>query len=225
MMNSNPENNLFPDFQITSTPSLALEIKYQDMGYHLVAGVDEAGRGPLAGPVVAGAVILPADISEDHPLFGARDSKTMKSEKREIMYDVIVEHALSVSWAMCENHEIDKINILQASLEAMKRAVYELRPAPDICLVDGNQVLPSKVPSVSVIKGDGKCLSIAAASIIAKVTRDHIMEGIHRLYPDYGFDLHKGYPTKAHKNAIKEHGLTPFHRLTYKGVKEFVKEV
>jgi ribonuclease HII len=213
---------LFPDLKSESGPSMIIEQKYLAMGYGPVAGVDEAGRGPLAGPVVAAAVVLPGSIGKDSPLWKVRDSKRLTVKKRERLYWIVVREAEDISWAMCDPDEIDRMNILAASLEAMRRAVMALDPNPRVCLVDGNQSIPCRIPSVPVVKGDGRCLSIAAASILAKVVRDRIMEELHKKYPAYGFAFHKGYATAEHKRAIIEQGPCPVHRRTFHGVKECI---
>jgi len=214
---------LFPEFKKSPVPTDELEKKYREMGFLRVAGLDEAGRGPLAGPVVAAAVILPLRIEPESPLRKLRDSKLLSSESRELLYDVIAENAEAFAWAMCDPEEIDSMNILAASLEAMRRAARKIEPPPGICLVDGKNQIPGAIPSVAVIKGDRKCMSIAAASIIAKVTRDRIMLEMDQKYPAYGFALHKGYATSEHKQAILEMGPCPIHRRTFQGVKEHLK--
>jgi len=184
-------------------------------GYRFVAGVDEAGRGPLAGPVVSSAVILPVGFS-DH---GITDSKKLSPKKRQALFPVIMENGLAVSTGIATHGEIDEINILQASLLSMKRAVEKLLPMPDYLLIDGKFTIDSTIGQQAIVKGDQRSISIAAASIIAKVTRDSIMEELHVRYPEYGFDRHKGYPTKAHKEAIVRFGPSPVHRYSFKGVK------
>ncbi len=214
---------LFPGLEgADNCPSYRIESRYLGAGASRIAGVDEAGRGPLAGPVVAAAVILPADEDERSIFRGIRDSKLLSHESRAELYEVIASNALGVAWALREPAYIDETNILAASLDAMREAVEGLNPAADLCLVDGNQPLPSRVPSKPVVKGDRICLSIAAASIVAKVVRDRIMIEMDKLYPGYGFGTHKGYPTAAHKKAIASLGPCPAHRRTYKGVKEFI---
>ncbi|WP_080804413.1 ribonuclease HII [Desulfamplus magnetovallimortis] len=187
-------------------------------GFTLVAGVDEAGRGPLAGPVVSGAVILPYDFICP----GITDSKKLTPAKRDHYYDIIMTHALAASYAEASVEEIDTLNILQASLLSMKRAVEKLAVSPDCLLIDGKFTIDSPINQLAIIKGDSKSISIAAASIVAKVARDRIMEDAHALYPAYGFKKHKGYPTKVHKEAIEKIGPSPIHRKTFKGVKEFL---
>ncbi len=180
----------------------------------IVAGIDEAGRGALAGPVVAAAVILKSDfINTD---FGVNDSKKLSAKKRDTLYDVVFNNAISVGIGIIDNYRIDEINILQATQEAMHQAINNLTPKPDFLLIDGNYFKNNGIPYKTVIKGDSKSLSIAAASIIAKVTRDRWMiENADVNYPDYLFSKHKGYGTKKHYEAIKENGITPIHRKTF----------
>ena len=184
-------------------------------GYSIVAGIDEAGRGPLAGPVVSAAVILPDDF--DCP--DITDSKKLSEKKRESLFPFIQENALAFGIGMADHEEIDQINILQASLLSMKRAVEALAVAPDYLLIDGKFTIDTSIGQEAVIKGDSKSISIASASILAKVTRDRIMKDLGHQYPVYGFERHKGYPTKAHKQAIIDHGPCPVHRQSFRGVK------
>ena len=194
------------------------ENEARSQGFTQIAGIDEAGRGPLAGPVVSGAVILPAGF--DAP--GINDSKKLTPRKRDKLYDQIRAGAIAVGVGIVDNFQIDEINILQAALLSMAQAAGGLSPAPDFLLIDGAFTTPAKIKQKAIPKGDALSISIAAASIIAKVTRDRIMANYHDRYPEYGFNRHKGYPTKAHKEAIARHGITPIHRLTFKGVKEYV---
>jgi len=194
------------------------ENEARSQGFTQIAGIDEAGRGPLAGPVVSGAVILPAGF--DAP--GIDDSKKLTPRTRDKLYDQIRAGAIAVGVGIVDNFQIDEINILQAALLSMAQAAGELSPAPDFLLIDGTFTTPAKIKQKAIPKGDALSISIAAASIIAKVTRDRIMADFHDRYPEYGFNRHKGYPTKAHKEAIARHGVTPIHRLTFKGVKEYV---
>ncbi|MCK5695946.1 MAG: ribonuclease HII [Desulfobacula sp.] len=194
------------------------EHKAKAKGYKNIAGVDEAGRGPLAGPVVSAAVILPQDFS----CAGLNDSKKLSEKKRNAFFPVIKEQAICVAIGISSHHEIDEINILQASLLSMKRAVENLSDPPDFLLIDGKFTLDMDIDQTALIKGDSRSISIAAASIIAKVTRDAIMKELHEKYPQYNFIQHKGYPTRAHKEAILKYGLCPVHRRTFKGVKEVV---
>ncbi len=183
-------------------------------GYRRIAGVDEAGRGPLAGPVVAAAVIIPEGIN----LPGITDSKKMTQKARERAYSIIDEKALSIGIGVVSHRAIDKFNILNASLEAMKRALFFLDPPPDYVLVDGIHEVPVKIPQKCIKKGDLLSQSISAASIIAKVYRDRIMCSHHCFFPEYGFDKHKGYGTKLHLKALRRYGPCPIHRLTFRGV-------
>ncbi|RJP84765.1 MAG: ribonuclease HII [Desulfobacteraceae bacterium] len=194
----------------------AFEKQARKNGFFAVAGIDEAGRGPLAGPVVSAAVILP----ENFPVAGINDSKKLSPGKREKLYDDIYRHAVAVGVGIVDSAEIDRINILQASLTAMAIAARNLSPAPDYLLIDGQFSIPANFPQKPVIKGDSLSISIAAASIIAKVTRDRMMAVYAKEYPEFDFSTHKGYPTKAHKQAICKYGCSPIHRLTFKGVKE-----
>jgi ribonuclease HII len=187
-------------------------------GYQLIAGIDEAGRGPLAGPVVASAVILPPGFN----VVGIDDSKKLTSKKRAYLYDVIFNGAVAVGVGVIDAAQIDEINILQASLLAMDRAVARLPFRPDYLLIDGPFPIKTDLPQKSLPKGDALSVSIAAASIIAKVTRDRLMETYHDVYPQYGFLRHKGYPTRDHREAIQVLGACPIHRRSFKGVKEYI---
>ncbi len=179
--------------------------------YRLIAGVDEAGRGPLVGPVVAAAVIL----DDTNPIEGLNDSKKLSEKKRESLAIDIKECALAWSVVSVEADEIDRINILQASLLAMKKAVEQLSVQPDIALVDGNKCPDVACRVEAIVKGDSRVAAISAASILAKVDRDHQMYQLHDQYPQYGFDKHKGYPTKVHMELLKEHGPCPVHRKSF----------
>ena len=191
---------------------LQFEKKLWDRGIRLVAGIDEAGRGPLAGPVVAAAVIFPQDIA----LADIDDSKKLTEVKREGLFNQIATHALAVGVGVLSEKEIDCINILQASLKAMHLAVEKLKLQPDHLLIDGNQTLRNWLGNqTAIVKGDQKSLSIAAASIIAKVTRDRMMVAYDKQYPQYGFAKHKGYGTKAHVQAIQKYGRCPIHRNSF----------
>jgi ribonuclease HII len=184
-------------------------------GYKIIAGVDEAGRGPLAGPVVSAAVVLP----ENFDIPGINDSKKLSEKKRAALFPEIQSQAIAFGIGIADHGEIDRINILQASLLSMKRAVDDLGLIPDYLLIDGKFTIDSNIDQRPVIKGDTLSLSIAAASILAKVTRDRIMTDLDLQYPEYEFKRHKGYPTKAHKQAILTHGPCPIHRKSFKGVK------
>ncbi|MCH3972044.1 MAG: ribonuclease HII [Oscillospiraceae bacterium] len=190
---------------------LFYERKYLQQGYTAVCGVDEAGRGPLAGPVFAGAVILPVGCVIE----GVNDSKKLSSKKREELYDIITQKAVSWGVGFATEQEIDGINILQATFLAMQRAVQKLNTPPQLVLVDGNRVPPLSVPAEAIIKGDGCCESIAAASILAKVSRDRLMLQLDELYPQYGFAKHKGYGTAQHRQALLQYGPCPIHRKTF----------
>lgn len=195
------------------------EDKCCSQGYRLIAGVDEAGRGPLAGPVAAGAVILPEDIEI---MAGVNDSKQLTAGKRKQLAERIKEAALCWSVALATVEEIERLNIRNASLLAMARAVDKLDLKPDILLVDGFIIPGVKIKQQAIVGGDAKSLSIAAASILAKVERDKIMEEYHALYPRYGFDQHKGYGTRQHIEAIMQHGPCPVHRRDFKPVRSYL---
>ena len=196
----------------------AFENTARQEGFHFIAGIDEAGRGPLAGPVVSAAVILPATCD----LEGVGDSKRLTPRKRHALFGEIYSRAISVGVGVVGPTRIDEINILQASLQSMAMAVDCLDPRPDCLLIDGVFKIEKDLPQTPITKGDSRSASIAAASIIAKVTRDNMMAQYHRQYPRYGFAKHKGYPTKAHKAAIRKYGCTPLHRRSFKGVKEHI---
>ena len=181
-------------------------------GYQLICGVDEAGRGPLAGPVCAAAVILPPDLEIE----GLNDSKKLTDKRRRALYDVITEQALAYGIAFASEQEIDEFNILQATFLAMRRAVEQLKLQPELALVDGNREPDlGIIPVKTIIKGDSLSANIAAASILAKVTRDRFMEEQDAIYPQYGFSVHKGYGTQAHYAALREYGVCPIHRRTF----------
>lgn len=180
----------------------------------LICGVDEAGRGPFAGPVVAGAVILALDDPEREILY-LNDSKKLSEKKREALYEEIMEKAISVGVGIVEREVIDEINILQATFLAMQKAIAALDPQPDHILADAVTIPKILIPQEGIVKGDAKSVSIAAGSIIAKVTRDRIMYEYDKLYPEYGFASHKGYGTKAHIEAIKEYGMLDIHRRSF----------
>ena len=184
----------------------------------LICGVDEAGRGPLAGPVVAGAAILP----KDSRILYLNDSKKLSEKRREELFVRIKEEAIAWSVGIVGPERIDEINILQATYEAMKQAIGNLSQTPDLLLCDAVTIPEVKIPQISIIKGDAKSLSIAAASVLAKVTRDHMMEEYGKLYPQYGFGKHKGYGTAAHIQAIREFGPCPIHRRTF--IRKFTGE-
>lgn len=189
----------------------AIERELMAQGVTTICGVDEAGRGPLAGPVCAAAVILPPELE----IPGLNDSKKLTDKKRRALYDIIVSEAVSYGIAMASEQEIDEINILQATFNAMECAIEQLHIPPQMALIDGNRARPFPVPVQTVIKGDSLSANIAAASILAKVTRDRYMEEMAERYPQYGFEIHKGYGTKAHYAALTEHGTCPIHRRTF----------
>ena len=180
-------------------------------GVRLLCGVDEAGRGPLAGPVCAAAVILPQNCE----IQGLNDSKKLSEKKREALFDVICASAVSYGIAFATVEEIEEYNILGATFMAMNRAIARLDRVPELALIDGNRNTGIQIPSRCVIGGDGKCADIAAASVLAKVTRDRYMRQMAELYPQYGFEKHKGYGTKAHYEAIRAYGPSPIHRPSF----------
>ena len=188
------------------------ERKHADLKY--ICGVDEAGRGPFAGPVVAGAVILDLADPEREILY-LNDSKKLSEKKREALYDEIMEKAVSVGIGIVESQVIDEINILQATYKAMREAVANLSVQPDFILADAVTIPGITIPQEGIVKGDAKSVSIAAGSIIAKVTRDRIMREYDKLYPEYGFASHKGYGTKAHIEAIRKYGMLDIHRRSF----------
>lgn len=192
-------------------PSFEFEDKWRAEGYKNVCGCDEAGRGPLCGPVVAAAVILP----EGEVIEGLNDSKKLSEKKREALFDIIKEKAVAYAIAEATPEEIDEINILNASMLAMRRAVEALPVKADVALIDGNCSRGFKIPTETVVKGDSRSYSIAAASILAKVTRDRQCEELDKLYPEYGIAKHKGYPTKDHMEAVRVHGVAPIYRRTF----------
>ncbi len=196
---------------------LKTERKLNKAGFKIIAGVDEAGRGPLAGPVVASAVILKSTSFKCE----INDSKKLTHKKREKAYDEILGKAV-VGVGIVDERTIDDINIYKATVKAMQIAISNLKIPPDYVIVDGKIKLPAKCPVKAIVKGDSRSLSIAAASIIAKVTRDRIMHEYHSRYPQYDFKQHKGYPTLAHKKALKAHGPSPIHRRSYQPVKDVI---
>jgi len=189
----------------------------QKEGYRLVAGIDEAGRGPLAGPVVSAAVIL----DTDNPILGLTDSKKLSLKERERLFDIILGEAVSVGLGIVSNTIIDRLNIHQATFLAMRRAVQDLEKRPEYLLIDGSYKVPDiNITQTAIVSGDLKVNSISAASIIAKVTRDRIMDELHNSYPQYNFLSNKGYGTKEHIDVIKNTGPCPYHRFSYKVVNE-----
>lgn len=188
-----------------------IENEIYDSGVNIICGVDEAGRGPLAGPVCAAAVILPRNLE----IVGLNDSKKLTEKKREALFEVIIENAVSYGIAFSTVEEIEEMNILNASMLAMNRAISQLDPVPELSLIDGNRNSAIEYPSRCVIKGDAKCADIAAASILAKVTRDRYMLEMAEKYPQYHFEQHKGYGTKLHYEALREYGPCEIHRMSF----------
>lgn len=186
-------------------------------GYNLIAGVDEVGRGPLVGPVVTAAVILP----KNYKLEGLNDSKKLTPKQRDKFYDILMNDALSIGIGMCDAKTIDEINIYEATKVAMKEALNNLSIKPDYVLIDAMK-LDIEIPHLPIIKGDAKSISIAAASVIAKVTRDRMMDELDRIHPEYGFKSHKGYPTKKHLEALKKYGPLENYRFTYGPVRDLI---
>ena len=195
-----------------------IEQGYYDCGIKLVCGVDEAGRGPLAGPVCAAAVILPPNVE----IPGLNDSKKLSDKRRRELFPIIKEQAIAYAIAFADHNEIDEINILQATYLAMERALDQLQIKPEVALIDGNRAKEFGIPVETVVRGDSRSASIAAASILAKVTRDDVMLEMAEQYPQYGFDIHKGYGTKAHYAALEVHGASPIHRMSF--LKKFYGE-
>jgi len=195
-----------------TTASRGLQQCFHRLGYRFVLGVDEAGRGPLAGPVVAAAVMLSPEVS----LAGVNDSKALSSTRREELFSVIIESSSVYGVGMASPAEIDAINILQATFLAMVRAVNRTHVSPDLVVIDGRQRLPFPLCQYPLVKGDSRCQAVAAASIVAKVVRDRIMSYYHCRYPQYDFVRHKGYGTAAHRRAVHLHGLSPVHRRSFK---------
>ena len=185
--------------------------KAMESGYQLICGVDEAGRGPLAGPVCAAAVILPVDCEIE----GLNDSKKLSEKRREALFEMIIEKAISYGIGWSDQEEIDQVNILQATFLAMSRAVSQLSPAAEFALIDGNRMPSLNIPGEAIVKGDGQCACIAAASILAKVSRDRLLIEMDRQYPEYGFAQHKGYGTKTHYAAFMRYGILPVHRRSF----------
>jgi ribonuclease HII len=211
-----PKNlTLFGEAGLACSPGpFYFETSVRESGYRLIAGIDEAGRGPLAGPVVAAAVILP----ENEILPGVTDSKQMSVAARKDAFEIIMKRAVSVAVGVVSHRFIDKNNILRATLEAMRRATAALDSGPDFLLVDGINKVPVPIRQLCIKKGDRRSMSISAASVIAKVYRDRIMEAYHRQFPDYGFDAHKGYGTAMHLEALRRLGPCVVHRMSFKGV-------
>ena len=202
---------------MTTQPTWQVEDKYLAQGYRLIAGVDEAGRGAWAGPIVAGAVVF-----TDHNILGLRDSKKLSPAQREKLYEKIISSAVCWNAGIVTRDEIDQIGIGPANKLVLERAVAGLKPAPDVVLIDAFKI-DSTCPTESIIKGDAKVNTIAAASIIAKVTRDRLLVEAHKNFPAYGFDQHKGYGTESHRQAINEFGTCPLHRISFEPMKSMIK--
>ena len=195
-----------------------IEQSFHQQGIQVICGVDEAGRGPLAGPVCAAAVILPANLE----IPGLTDSKKLTDKKRRELFPVIKEQAIAYGIGLASEQEVDEINILQATFLAMKRALEQLSVKPELALIDGNRETDFGLPVKTVVKGDSLSANIAAASVLAKVTRDNFMLEMAEAYPGYDFEIHKGYGTKAHYAALTEHGASPVHRMSF--LKKFYGE-
>ncbi len=198
--------------RLTNLKKIEEDIYNKSENFKYICGIDEAGRGPLAGPVVVASVIMPRDSMIE----GVNDSKKVSEKKREKLYDLILDEAISYGIGIIDQNEIDEINILNATKKGLTKSIKELKVKPDLILVDAlTHIDTNGIPYESIIKGDAKSYSIAAASIIAKVTRDRIMREWDKIYPQYGFGKHKGYGTSAHISAIKEYGLCPLHRKSF----------
>ncbi len=211
------------DNLLNAVPEIArLEASLYEKGYEFIAGVDEAGRGPLAGPVVAAAVIMPRGVVID----GLKDSKKLTPARRDFLFDEIAASGAFCAVGIIDNNTIDKINILKASLLAMRKAIISLEKGAQFILVDGPHTVPNiETPQMAIIGGDRLCPSISAASIIAKVTRDRIMDKYQELYPEFSFSCHRGYPTQKHFDELKEYGPTEIHRKTFRPVLEVLNQV
>ncbi|MCA6071259.1 MAG: ribonuclease HII [Endomicrobium sp.] len=202
--------------------TFSFDSSFYDKRYDAVAGIDEAGRGPLAGPVVAAAVILPKGII----IQDLNDSKQLSPKKREKLFEIIKERALAYAIEAVDNETVDRVNILQATFLAMSRAVFRLQVKPDFCLIDGNRKVSNlSINQETIINGDAKSALIAAASILAKVARDRMMAGYAKQYPIYGFETHKGYGTKKHIEALEKYGPCPLHRLTFAPISDIVSQI
>ena len=213
--------------RLTRNPELLAELldHFEELlyrkGYQAVCGVDEVGRGPLAGPVVAAAVIIPPGVVIE----GVDDSKKLGAHRREALFEEIISRALPCAVGIIDHQTIDRMNILQASLCAMRKAIIELKVTPDVVLVDGNHGVPGiSQPQYAIVGGDQRCKAIAAASIVAKVTRDRIMDRYQALYPSFSFATHKGYPTAQHLLELREHGPCDIHRRSFRPVAELLNQ-
>lgn len=210
----------FSDFFVQEEDTFSFERELRRLGYNAIAGIDEVGRGPLAGPVVAASVILPQDC--DYAQF--KDSKKLTPERRERLVLMLKEIGAVIGIGLVSEQMIDQINILQASLLAMKKSMQSLAERPGFLLVDGKFPVPVDIPQRFLIKGESRSASIAAASIIAKVSRDDLMQQYHRQFPQYAFNTNMGYPTREHRKALVDHGPCLLHRRSFRGVKEFFKQ-
>lgn len=211
--------SLFPEAAFVETDTFAFERALRRQGFATIAGTDEAGRGPLAGPVVAAAVILPQLC--EFSVF--RDSKQLSPAARAHLFGYLREIGAVIGVGICASEEIDQLNILRASLLAMQKAVANLTVTPDFLLVDGKFTTPAPLPQLSLVKGDRRSATIAAASIVAKEVRDQLMAEYHHRFPQYNFAGHKGYPTAEHRRLLVEHGPCAIHRRTFRGVREFLE--
>jgi ribonuclease HII len=199
---------------LSRPPLLPIETEARGAGYRRMVGLDEAGRGPLAGPVVAAAVLLPAKVT----IPGLHDSKRLTPQQRLEVYERILQRAVSYGIGLVSPQQIDRYNVLRATQEAMVRAVLQLAAPADLLLIDGTHTIPLPVAQRTLIQGDARCASIAAASVLAKVTRDRLMDAYAQRYPQFGFDRHKGYPTREHYRCLRRYGPCAIHRLSFRGV-------
>lgn len=199
---------------------LQYENEAYQKGYHYIIGLDEAGRGPMAGPLVVGGVIFPKGFYDER----INDSKKLTEKKREALYDLIVEKALAYDIEVISVEEVDKLNVYEASRTGMRRIIERIGVKPDFALTDAMPLGDDAIDHLSIIKGDAKSMSIGGASILAKVTRDRIMKDYAKIYPEYGFEKHKGYVTKAHKEALAKYGICPIHRRSFKPVQDVLHQ-
>ncbi len=199
---------------------LQYENEAYQKGYHYIIGLDEAGRGPMAGPLVVGGVIFPKGFYDER----INDSKKLTEKKREALYDLIVEKALAYDIEVISVEEVDKLNVYEASRTGMRRIIERIGVKPDFALTDAMPLGDDAIDHLSIIKGDAKSMSIGGASILAKVTRDRIMKEYAKIYPEYGFEKHKGYVTKAHKEALAKYGICPIHRRSFKPVQDVLHQ-
>lgn len=199
---------------------LQYENEAYQKGYHYIIGLDEAGRGPMAGPLVVGGVIFPKGFYDER----INDSKKLTEKKREALYDLIVEKALAYDIEVISVEEVDKLNVYEASRTGMRRIIKRISVKPDFALTDAMPLGDDAIDHLSIIKGDAKSMSIGGASILAKVTRDRIMKEYAKIYPEYGFEKHKGYVTKAHKEALAKYGICPIHRRSFKPVQDVLHQ-